>query len=198
MASYVGEVARGIAFLQSSDRPKTKRFSYRSFIRRGSGCSGRLEKMIETKKGLSDIVEGLEGRKFLEARGYNDLKMGHVLVEGDGPGAKVRIIDFGPFMRKWCFINPAAFSVGMELAQKIPFFGRRDFMFLRKAFFDEYANSLDADPDMDLMESMEVLKRAELLCNSGDVIEEGGVSMKRKLMLKLDARHLEKSLKPYL
>jgi hypothetical protein len=183
----VREVARSVAFLQNRDH-RRKPFSYRSFVLEKNP---ELNVFVSNDKKLSGIVEDMEGRKTIMSRGYHDLKLGNVMV----CGRQIRFIDLGTFVYKWFFINPVAFSVSLELAQKVPFLGD-GFRSLRNAFYDEYLARLNWKEDPRFLGEMEVLKKCELLCYFTRALKVG-VPIKYYIPIRLNIKRLRRDIRKF-
>jgi len=190
MGFFVKEVAKGIAFIQNTGEGRDTRFSYESFKAFESNRNPELKNLIESNRKLSGIVDSIDGSRQRMAIGYNDLKASHVYV-ADG---SIKIIDFCPFSLKWFFINPVAFSVSLELAQKAPFFRRKEFQSLRKNFYEEYVGMLGWKVDPAFLEGMEILKKCELLCYFRNALKSGA-PLKHSVSMKLDMKRLLKGIR---
>jgi len=184
----VREVARSIAFLQNQTRRGVEPFSYRSFMLEKNP---ELKRFIAGNKTLSAVAAGMEGRRIMMCRGYNDLKPGNILVSG----RHIRFIDPGVFGYKWFFINPVAFSVGLQLTQRVPLF-RGGLGSLRQAFYDEYLGSLEWKADPRLLEDMEMLKKCELLCYFTRALKSG-VPIKQRVQIRLNIRSLRSGIRNF-
>lgn len=188
MEPIVREVARSIAFLQSH-KPRLEAFSYRSFV---LDKSPELERFIGSSKRLSNIVEDVEGNRIVVGRGYNDVKLGNILVSGND----IKFIDPGVFEYKWYFINPVAFSVSLRLTQRVPLLNGGGLLHLRRAFYDEYFACLKWKTDPDFMDNMEVLKKCELLCYFTSSLK-AGVPIRYRIPMRINVRCLRRDIRDF-
>jgi len=185
ISHYARGVARCIACMQSTTAKGKERLEYVFGDYRYKAVEGHV-KDVQRLRLLVDSVQGFGCR---QARSYSDLKVGHVIANsGD-----FRIIDSFPFAYNLSFINPVAFVVSLELAQRVPYFRPAVFRSLRRDFYEEYARAVPWKVDMEFMERMELLKKCELLAYFRSV---SGTSMKalRRLSNVLDVGYLRKSV----
>ncbi|RLI97822.1 MAG: hypothetical protein DRO99_02335 [Candidatus Aenigmatarchaeota archaeon] len=183
LRGYVSEVAKSVAALQNKSLAGKEKIMY-------ALTEDDIDSLdLSSASRVKEILREANSTTYPVSRIYGDLKLSHVLVKG----GEIQIIDCFPFSKCFCYINPVAFSVSMELAQRVPYFSGKKFKEMRSIFYNEYQNSVDIDVDLSFMRKLEILKKCELLGYFSRSLQ-GRMPLLHRLSANMDSRYIRKSI----